>query len=85
MNDKECTVGIKFQSIFESEYQSQSNGYMVNSQTKYMRYSILSLLNWIRIDSESSLLSQSSKLINIQNMILSLSKSTAQLRSIPLL
>ncbi|CDW77013.1 UNKNOWN [Stylonychia lemnae] len=65
MNDKECCVGIKFQSIFESDYESQQISFNVSQKSKYMRYSILSLLNWIRIDTEPSLLTQSSKLIKV--------------------
>jgi hypothetical protein len=67
MNDKECTVGLKYASEYEQ---------------KYERYSILSLLNWVRLETEPSLKHQSSSLITVQSMILSATKSNTNLRSL---
>jgi len=54
MNDKECTVGLKYASSLDHEYDSFANMKQMTT-LMYERYSIISLLNWVRIDIEPSL------------------------------
>ena len=49
MNDKDCQVGIKYMSPFDDEGASYHQHENFNG---YQRYSLLSLLNWVRLDSE---------------------------------
>ena len=64
MNDKEFQVGIKFQSMFDQNYDSYDR---INNSMKdvYSKYSLLSMLNWVRIETEPSLMAQSSNLLNV--------------------
>ena len=83
MNDKECTVGLKYASSLDHEYDSFAGAKQM-ARLMYERYSVLSLLSWVRMESEPSLKHQSASLIAISSMILSATKSAATLRSIPL-
>ena len=58
MNDKECTVGLKYASSLDHEYDSIA-GMKQMAKLMYERYSVLSLLNWVRVESEPALKHQS--------------------------
>ena len=81
LNDRECQIGLKYAQDFNRESQTR------DEQVFYDKYSILSLLNWARLETEPPFgmdllqpdydpnTSSLSTKINIKNMTISATKS----------
>jgi len=81
LNDRECQIGLKYSQDFNRESQTK------DEQVFYDKYSILSLLNWARLETEPPFgmdllqpdydpnTSSVSTKINIKNMTISATKS----------
>jgi len=86
MNDREVTIGIKYAQGFDEVKLKRPD------QVIYTKFSLLSLLSWVRLDCEgtlqeklaSSQVRASDYPLALGNMILSPSKSSLILRDLPL-